>query len=439
MTAQKEQHFWAIDSCEAIPEILLRTKALKDYAVDALQHFEELAILANSLRSIQRRDGSFINGALAESLLTESASALEKAAKNIGDCEVADRLRLRANCLRRGDTEQAALELAKSDRDKLVVLCGPLVTWPGKSSAYLYSALVALEDEAMTARVKRLDATFPELKQYYEDVLELSNLRLVIIPLFTVTDLALCGGEANGFPKHFSYFLPEDEGYKGARYRKTLVFRNVYLERLRHISIPLLEEVYGYISDEKKERILDPELVLRWFRGHDLGHSWRHDSAMFKPLRERVGKYHSFALQEALSDVLGYLALLGPWQPANSPDEESAMLFYLSEMLRFVSRKGGMHPDLEASYLVLSYLYRGGFIQIDPITCQICVEADSFNAGIQQAARRLAHGVLGGQVDDAHALLEEFNFFNDMRKDALGLLITRLQGLYSDVRYRNDI
>ncbi|HVG21884.1 MAG TPA: hypothetical protein VNI02_22805, partial [Blastocatellia bacterium] len=215
MTAQKEQHFWAIDSCEAIPEVPLSTKALRDYSVGAFQHLEELVILANSLRSMQRRDGSFMNAVLAESLSIESARALEKAAESISDGEVADGLRLRADCLRRGNTEEAAIELAKSERDKLVVLCGPLVTWPGKTSAYLYSALVALEDEAMTANFRRLNATLPELKQYYEQALELNDLRIDIIPSFTVTDLALCGGEANGFPKHFSYFLPEDEGYKG--------------------------------------------------------------------------------------------------------------------------------------------------------------------------------------------------------------------------------
>jgi hypothetical protein len=98
-----------------------------------------------------------------------------------------------------------------------------------------------------------------------------------------------------------------------------------------------------------------------------------------------------------------------------------------------------MHPDLEASYLVLSYLYREGFIQIDSANCRIRVESDTFNVGVRQIARRLAHAVLGGQVDDAYELLKDFNFFDGMRQDALGLLIRRLQGLYSDVRYRNDI
>lgn len=425
-----------MDGCENIPEVSLSTKKSREYAPQAWPDLVQVIYLANSLRSLQRLDGSFINEDLAQKLIAESADALDKAADKVPDDYVAIRLRLRAQCLRTGETKEAALDLAAGERDNLFVLCGPLVTWPGKTNAYLHSALIAMEDEEMTQNLRGLDRMLPEVKMYYEDALGLADLQIATVPLFTVTDLALCGGEANGFPKHFSYFLPENEGFKGQKDRKTVVFRNVYIERLRCLSIPFLEAIHGAVNEELKAQILDSRIALTWFRGHDLGHSWRHQLAAFKALRERIGQFHSFSLQEALSDVLGYLALLGPLRPAGLSNEEPIMFFYLSEMLRFISRREDIHPDLEASYLVLSFLIDGKYLEIDPYTCRLKVEAQRFNEGILQVARRLIHAVIGGNIDDAQTLAGHLGIVNGARQGTLAKVRQILSAQYKDIRYR---
>ena len=58
-----------------------------------------------------------------------------------------------------------------------------------------------------------------------------------------VTDLLISAGEAAGHPKHFAYFMPEDEGVDGLplEEQRTLYMRNVHLARYSVITIPLAE------------------------------------------------------------------------------------------------------------------------------------------------------------------------------------------------------
>ena len=59
-----------------------------------------------------------------------------------------------------------------------------------------------------------------------------------------ITDLIAMGGESNAFPKHFCYFLPEDEGAGfGKDGNKTILFRNVYGLRYEQIGALLDIEV----------------------------------------------------------------------------------------------------------------------------------------------------------------------------------------------------
>ncbi|MET0405114.1 MAG: hypothetical protein ABW123_22050, partial [Cystobacter sp.] len=371
---------------------------------------------------------------IARLLLEQSARALEATANACPDEDIAELLRLRAHGLSSGDTREAAAALARAENDRLVVLCGPLMTWPGRSKAYLHSACVALEDTLLTQRVRALEANLPRLQCYYEELLGLEGLSLKVedIPRYTLSELVLCGGEANGFPKHFTYFLPEDEGHRKIKPRKTLLFHNIYLERIRRLSLPLLRRLCPGVR-VADEDVCDVMVAITWFRGHDVGHSWRHPSAAFARLRE-LGAARSYALQEALCDVLGYLALQGPWR--QSARRDAPMGFYLAEMLRFLGRGyQDIHPDFEASHLVLSSLVKKGFASLDVARGELHVTQEGFHKGVTEVARRLMRAVLGGDVDEARLLLEEHGLAEDPRESHLDPLIRKASSIGNDIRY----
>ncbi|WP_240359741.1 hypothetical protein [Pyxidicoccus trucidator] len=427
-----ERSFWATDGCRNIPEVGLNLSALKEYIPRGWHHLVQLTRLADTLRSLQRNDGSMTAPDIARQLLNQSALALEAAAETCPEEEIAGLLRLRAQGLRCNDTREAATALARATNDRLVVLCGPLVTWPGKSSAYLHSTCIAVEDTRLTQQVRALEEELEPLRHYYERLLGLKGLGLSEIPTYTVSELVLCGGEANGFPKHFTYFLPEDEGHRKLKPRKTLLFRNIYLERVRCLSLPLLRKLCPglRVADED---VSNPLVALTWFRGHDVGHYWRHPAAAFGKLRE-LGVARSYALQEALSDVLGYLALHGPWrQPAR---DDASMGFYLAEMLRFLGRGyQGIHPDFEASHLVLSYLVKKRFASLDSERGELQLDSGHFQEGVTEVAERLMRAVLGGDVDEARFLLAEYGLAEDPRQSHLDPLIRRAASIGNDIRY----
>ncbi|QRK13975.1 hypothetical protein JQX13_36920 [Archangium violaceum] len=391
-----------------------------------------MARLANTIRSLQRGDGSMVAEELSRQLLEQSALALEAAASTCPDEEVAEMMRLRAEGLRRNDTREAATALARAKNDRLVVLCGPLVTWPGKSSAYLHSTCVALEDEVLTRRVRALEAELGTLRGYYEKLLGLEGLELAEFPSYTISELVLCGGEANGFPKHFTYFLPEDEGHRKIKPRKTLLFHNIYLERIRCLSLPLLRSLCPELT-VADEDVCDPLVALTWFRGHDVGHYWRHRDAAFGKLRE-LGTARSYALQEALCDVLGFLALHGPWRQEARHD--APMGFYLAEMLRFLGRGyQAIHPDFEAAHIVLSYLVKKGFVSLDAERGELRLTQELFQKGVTEVAERLMRAVLGGDVDEARRLLAEHGLAADPRQSHLDAVIRRAASMGNDIRY----
>ncbi|NMO18471.1 hypothetical protein HPC49_26110 [Pyxidicoccus fallax] len=388
--------------------------------------------LANTIRSLQRNDGSLSSPDIARQLYEQSARVLSLAADTCPDSDIAELLRLRAHGLQRNDLLEAATALARAENDRLTVLCGPLVTWPGRSSAYLHSTCVALENTWLTQQMRALEARLDELRRFYEERLGLAGLELQEIPRYTASELVLCGGEANGFPKHFTYFLPEDEGHRKIKPRKTVLFRNIYLERIRCLSLPLLRVLCPNLPLENED-VVDTLVALTWFRGHDVGHYWRHRSAAFARLKE-LGTARSYALQEALCDVMGYLALLGPWRQGSRP--LAPMGFYLAEMLRFLGRGyQGIHPDFEASHIVVSYLVKKGFASLDAERGELFVTPEQFERGVTEVARRLMRAVLGGDVDEARVLLEQHGLATEPRDSHLDPLIRKAARLGNDIRY----
>ena len=89
-----------------------------------------------------------------------------------------------------------------------------------------------------------------------------------------VTNLLISAGEAAGHPKHFAYFMPEDEGVDGLplEEQRTLYMRNVHLARYSVITIPLAETLLERADAAPPTSPIETTL-MPWIRGHDHGHN----------------------------------------------------------------------------------------------------------------------------------------------------------------------
>lgn len=426
--------FWADQGCENVPRMTLAVDRLREYTPGGYLALEELVRLADSLRSLQRTDASFISEPLARALVEESARLLEDTAGQLKNQHAARRMRRHAAHLRAGTWQEPGIEQAAAETDGLVVLCGPLTTWGSKSRHYLHSAVVAVEDEEESQAFAQLDQTLPELARYYQEILGVGPLRLdETLASYTVTDLALCGGEANGTPKHFAYFLPEDVGCQSSSVNKTVVFRNVYIERLRLVSIPLYRLFHAHLDPFLARRAAGQDVALRWFRAHDVGHSWRLGPDDGDQALARLGPFRAGGLDEALADTLGYLALVGPWAPAGERSEEVAATFFMSEMLRYASRWDDIHCDALAARLTFNYLVRHRHLEINDDGTELVADPHELTAGILALCRRLIRAVRG---NDAVAVQELAVSLDLCHADArIEAAIARAACSNNDIRY----
>lgn len=78
------------------------------------------------------------------------------------------------------------------------------------------------------------------------------DIELKTIPgcAYKIIDLFGIAGEADTFPKHFAYFMPEDQGIKYSPNKRTVVFANTYLA------------LYQHIADEQKISLVGPILIF---------------------------------------------------------------------------------------------------------------------------------------------------------------------------------
>ena len=148
-------------------------------------------------------------------------------------------------------------------------------------------------DRPLNAVIAAVDTRTAETEAFLRDLVD-PRLELQSPPAIKFTRLMFCGGEANLYPKHFAYFLPEDEGIKHAPRKKTLVLVNVYREMYRRVSEPFSRHVVADPVEGDPDAI-DLQLTL-WFRGHDTGHGVRLPETDFTAMRCE-GRWLSMVMQ----------------------------------------------------------------------------------------------------------------------------------------------
>ncbi len=402
----------------------LHSDAITPQVRALLPGINELASLGDAIHAIQMLDGRFQNEQTARVLLQQSADLLLMIADSLSG-PVTNILRLRAaSLLGEGHAETAIAQVEAAD-DPLILLCGPLSTWNGKSKNYLHGVLASVPVKNLNALIARADSFLAANLRYLQELPGLSALELGYVPLFVVTDLIACGGEANTYPKQFAYFLPEDEGVKGAASMKSVVYSNLYQTRFHQVSLPLAEGTllplqlngltpYRFLRD-----------LLLWFRGHDIGHSFRLPETNYGRLQS-VGLENMWMLQEAIADVMGYLMVTGgPWLEAFQLDRAECSAVFLAELLRYIRRGPSWFPDSGAGFMELSYLLSNGYVSLVADGEHLHWTPDLLYDGMVTLAGELVNVVLGENVERATALLAEHRFHPGHVLSSILLKLTR--------------
>ncbi|MEQ8968285.1 MAG: hypothetical protein RID91_20875 [Azospirillaceae bacterium] len=381
--------------------------AVADEAATALRRVAHLAELIRDYQDLQTVCAQGRESEIG-ALCVESAELLERASLGLACPASATVLRRRAEALRGRPLREVAPEAVAQDETELLSVCGDLATWHGKGRQVYHSALFATVERRFDTLVATIDARREAVEDHLRATVH-PRLELAPPPGFKVGDLMLCGGEANRYPKHFAYFLPEDEGVKHAPVKKTIVFRNVYLEMYRCLSQPFglqVLDIEGAVADPSPEAVQD-HLAL-WFRGHDTGHGVTLPETDFKALG-RQGRWASMMMQETLADVFGFLLIAqGPWTETVELDCRVAATTFLTEMLRYLRRGETYFPDSGAAFLELAYLVDHGHVIIDWQAGTIATSVERLVAGCRDLARTLATTALANDEPSTRDFLATY-------------------------------
>lgn len=332
-----------------------------------LPQLRQLAALGDALRALQTLDGSFLHQEQARTLATASAKLMEEiAGSGAVSPEQTDILRRRAAALAelRHDQEVSHVEAALSTPQNLTVVAGPVCTFRNKTRTPLHSVVACTAHERGDELIAALDASSRDALDEVNRLCGTEDVTVGGVFAMQVTDLIAMGGESNAFPKHFAYFLPEDEGAGyGEVFNKTILFRNVYGLRYEHISKPLGEAL---LKGHKPGDDVDVrDVLITWMRGHDIAHAVQTPRAG-KLGPKDVGHEPWYSLQEAIADAFGSAMAFTPtWLQHARCSLDDMVAVYLAEALHYLRRGPWNWGDAGAGCVELSFLAENGFIEVD--------------------------------------------------------------------------
>ncbi len=402
--------FWPFSENQALAHVALKTE-LPSRSAEVLPLLLRLAAQSDALRGLQTTDGTVISSQSAQALKDEMASGLLELAELV-DEESAVRIRLRADVLAgRKDARETTLQIAaEGTAPPLEIVCGPLCTWRPKTRNPLHSFIASIRNERSQELLDGLDASLEEALDELRGNLDRPGLKVAFALPFNATDLLAIGGEAAGHPKHFAYFLPEDEGVDELplEEQRTLYLHNVHLERYRHITIPLGE---GLLEGPLRTGEVPIETtLLPWIRGHDHGHNLILPETEYD-WTEQLGIEPFMALQEAIADVYGFLlAISEPWLRLAEGTRANMCATHIAEMLHYLRRGPWQHGDAGAAYVELSFLAENDYVEVDA-DGRIHWTEDGFCDGMTELAKALSESTVAAKDErPSRELLDRYGW-----------------------------
>jgi hypothetical protein len=264
-----------------------------------------------------------------------------------------------------------------------------------KTREPLHSFVAAARDERNQELLDRIDAALDDAIGEVGEELGADGMRVSFPLPMNVTDLLVSAGEAAGHPKHFAYFMPEDEGIDGLpiHEQRTLYMRNVHLIRYEEITVPLGEALL-----EGPMRSADVPIggtLMPWIRGHDHGHNVVVAGTKFEDWKDRLGTEPFAMLGEAFADVYGFLMTISEaWLGLTGVSRLDMCGTHVAEMLHYMRRGPQYFGDPGAAYLELGFLAENGYVEIDA-EGRVRWSEDGFCRGMVALAATLTEATVG--------------------------------------------
>jgi hypothetical protein len=406
--------FWPVSDQHAVGHVALDAEPPSN-SEEVLPLLLRLASLSDAMRSLETANGAIVSERSAAALKEEMVESLGELAE-LADAESAEMIRLRADALA-GETshKEATLKIAAEKMaPPLEIVCGPLCTWRPKTRQPLHSFLAASRNERYQGVLDELDASLEEALEEIRRDLDTPGLKVAFELPFNVTDLIVSAGEAAGHPKHFAYFLPEDEGVDTLplEEQRTLYLRNVHLARYSQITMPLA----GALLDGplRPEDVPIEATLMPWIRGHDHGHNLIAPETDYS-WTDRLGIEPFMALQEAIADVYGFLLIVTePWLRIAEASRLQMCATHMAEVLHYLRRGPWHYGDAGAAYVELSFLAENGFVEVDG-EGRISWTEDGLCRGMTELAKALTEStVVAGDDRPSRELLDRYGWPEDV-------------------------
>jgi hypothetical protein len=367
----------------------------------------DIAALSEALRSLQTADGTSVFEQGAAVLSAEAADALSELAELVDD-DSAALIGKRADALAsRADAEAITRQIAEEgSAPPLEVVCGPLCTWRAKTRSPLHSFIAASHNEQAQGRLDAIDRALDGAMAELRDVLEAPKLYSKCAMAMHATDMIVSAGEAAAHPKHFAYFLPQDEGVDDLplERQRTLYLHNVHLARFEKITAPLAE---GLLNGPMRAAEVPIEATLApWIRGHDHGHNLavKGTEAAHDGLCETLGKEPFYMLGEAFANAYGFLMTVSrAWRGISGATRLEMCTTHIAELLHYMRRGPQHHSDPGSAYLELSFLSSEGFVEIDG-SGRVHWDEDGLYRGMVALARALTRSIVA-PTEEREAIL----------------------------------
>jgi len=386
--------FWPVDDQHGVGYVLLEGQPPSD-PDRTMPLLVKLAAQSEAMRGLQTADGTFLSESAASALRGEMSEGLLELAELL-DEESGELIRMRAKALSgAADHGETVIGIARKNvQPSLEIVCGPLCTWRMKTRAGLHSFLAAARDEKNQRLLDSLDESLEGALDALREGLDTPGLHVPFKLPMNVTDLLISAGEAAGHPKHFAYFMPEDEGVDGLALeeQRTLYMRNVHIARYKVITIPLAEVLLN--GPVGPTEVPVEETLMPWIRGHDHGHNTIVPETDYESWMKTLGIEPFMALQEAIADVYGFLMTISePWLERTGVSRLDMSATHIAEMLHYLRRGPEFYGDPGAAYVELSFLAENGYVEIDG-SGKISWDEDGFCRGMTALAAALTESTV---------------------------------------------
>mgnify|MGYP007031053341 FL=1 len=393
--------FWPPRAQHTVRRVELPSPPLSSEVIEPIR---KILRRVDALRSVQACSDP--DSHVVEELKKSIANHLAEISARLQDADSSSAIGFIAEGLM-GNAQFASMSqaVAALDERELVGHVGNLSTWLGKSRNTFCSAFFGTPNAGLQRISDCVDEHFPEVLQRL--ALDLgAPLRALPQCSYKIIDLFGIAGEANYFPKHFAYFMPEDQGVKYSPVKRTIVFANTYRNLFEKIAMQQASLFGWQASDLPAASELDRYLIA-WFRGHDLGHSIILEGTSFGKLSKH-DRWGSMVMQEALADVFGFL--LGVDEAiANSVGLQPAQMVrvYVLELLRYLRRGPCLFPDAGSAYIQLRFLLEAGVIDCTD-SQRWSVDIEQFLGAMRSIAQALINAALTGDLSRFETFIAQY-------------------------------